>query len=140
MGIFRTITQRKPKKEPVRNILITLLVLTAGCVSTHHSERKQALSHVVLCWLKEPGNTEHRNQIINISRTFKKIPGVLEVRAGEVISSDRPIVDDSFDVGILVIVPDAKRLQEYLDHPIHQEAKRDILLPLVEKVLVYDFK
>jgi hypothetical protein len=43
-------------------------------------------------------------------------------------------------VGILVIVPDTKGLQEYLDHPIHQDAKRDILLPLVEKVLVYDFK
>ena len=95
---------------------------------------------MVLCWLKEPGNKEHRNQIIHISRTFKKIPGVLEVRVGEVIESNRPIVDDSFDVGIVVIVPDAKRLQEYLDHPIHQDAKRDILLPLVEKVLVYDFK
>jgi hypothetical protein len=124
----------------MKNILTLLLVFTVGCVSTNHSGLKQELSHVVLCWLKEPGNTEHRDQIINISRTFKKIPGVLEVRAGEVISSDRPIVDDSFDVGILVIVPDAKRLQEYLDHPIHQDAKRDILLPLVEKVLVYDFK
>ena len=124
----------------MKNILATILLFTVGCVSPHHSGRKQELSHVVLCWLKEPGNTEHRDQIINISRTFKKIPGVLEVRAGEVISSDRPIVDDSFDVGILVIVPDAKGLQEYLDHPIHQEAKRDILLPLVEKVLVYDFK
>ena len=95
---------------------------------------------MVLCWLKEPGNTEHRDQIINISRTFKKIPGVLEVRVGEVIESNRPIVDDSFDVGIVVIVPDSKRQQEYLDHPIHQDANRDILLPLVEKVLVYDFK
>ncbi len=124
----------------MKNILATILLFTVGCVSTHHSGRKQELSHVVLCWLKEPGNTEHRDQIINISRTFKKIPGVLEVRAGEVIASDRLIVDDSFDVGILVIVPDTKRLQEYLDHPIHQDAKRDILLPLVEKVLVYDFK
>ena len=124
----------------MKNILATLLVFTVGCVSTHQSGRKQELSHVVLCWLKEPGNTEHRDQIIQISRTFKKIPGVLEVRVGEVIASDRPIVDDSFDVGILVIVPDARRLQEYLDHPIHQDAKRDILLPLVEKVMVYDFK
>ena len=61
------------------------------------------------------------------------------MRVGKVIKSDRPIVDDSFDVGILVVVPDVKRLQEYLDHPIHQNAKRDVLLPLVEKVLVYDF-
>jgi hypothetical protein len=59
---------------------------------------------------------------------------------GKVIESNRSIVDDSFDVGILVVVLDAKRLQEYLDHPIHQNAKRDVLLPLVEKVLVYDFQ
>ena len=58
---------------------------------------------------------------------------------GKVIESDRPIVDDSFDVGILVTVSDVERLQEYLDHPIHQNAKRDVLLPLMEKVLVYDF-
>ena len=59
---------------------------------------------------------------------------------GRVIKSDRAIVDDSFDVGILVTVSDVERLQEYLDHPIHQKAKQDVLLPLVEKVLVYDFQ
>ena len=120
--------------------IATFLILTVGCVSNHQSEREQALSHVVLCWLKEPGNTEHRNQIIEVSKTFTKIPGVLDVRVGKVIESNRSIVDDSFDVGILVVVLDAKRLQEYLDHPIHQNAKRDVLLPLVEKVLVYDFQ
>ena len=58
---------------------------------------------------------------------------------GKVIESDRTIVDDSFDVGILVTVSDVKRLKEYLDHPIHQKVKQDVLLPLVEKVIVYDF-
>mgnify|MGYP003324878965 CR=1 FL=1 len=58
---------------------------------------------------------------------------------GKVIKSNRAIVDDSFDVGILVTVSDVKRLQEYLDHPIHQKAKQDVLLPLLEKVIVYDF-
>ena len=124
----------------MKYLVVVFLILTVGCVSTHQSEREQALSHVVLCWLKDSGSTEHRNQIIEASKTFRKIPGVLEVRVGKVIESDRAIVDDSFDVGILVVVPDAKRLQEYLDHPIHQDAKRDILLPLVKKVLVYDFQ
>ena len=124
----------------MKYFIATFLILTVGCVSNHQSERDQALSHVVLCWLKEPGNTEHRNQIIEVSKTFTKIPGVLDVRVGKVIESNRSIVDDSFDVGILVVVLDAKRLQEYLDHPIHQNAKRDVLLPLVEKVLVYDFQ
>ena len=124
----------------MKYFIATFLILTVGCVSNHQSEREKALSHVVLCWLKEPGNTEHRNQIIEVSKTFTKIPGVLDVRVGKVIESNRSIVDDSFDVGILVVVLDAKRLQEYLDHPIHQNAKRDVLLPLVEKVLVYDFQ
>ena len=124
----------------MKYFIATFLILTVGCVSNHQSEREQALSHVVLCWLKEPGNTEHLNQIIEVSKTFTKIPGVLDVRVGKVIESNRSIVDDSFDVGILVVVLDAKRLQEYLDHPIHQNAKRDVLLPLVEKVLVYDFQ
>ena len=124
----------------MKYFIATFLILTVGCVSNHQSEREQALSHVVLCWLKEPGNTEHRNQIIEVSKTFTKIPGVLDVRVGKVIESNRSIVDDSFDVGILVVVLDAKRLQEYLDHPIHQNAKRDVLLPLVEKVLVYDIQ
>ena len=94
----------------------------------------------MLCWLKEPGNQLHRNQIIEVSKTFRNIPGVLEVRAGEVIESDRAIVDDSFDVAILVVVPDGKCLQDYLDHPLHQTAKKKVLLPLVEKVVVYDFQ
>ena len=39
-----------------------------------------------------------------------------------------------------MVVPDERRLAEYLAHPIHQRAKNDVLLPLVEKVLVYDIQ
>jgi len=120
--------------------LIGLILLCSfGCITVQQVENERAIQHVVLCWLKESGNAEHRNRIIEVSKTFRKIPGVLEVRVGRVIKSDRAIVDDSFDVGILVTVSDVERLQEYLDHPIHQKAKQDVLLPLVEKVVVYDF-
>ena len=118
--------------------IITLFALV-GCSSTEPAH-DHALHHVVLCWLKEPGNAKHRNQIIEVSKSFRKITGVLEVRAGQVVSSDREIVDDSFDVAIVVIVPDQKRLAEYLAHPVHQKAKSEILLPLVDRIVVYDFK
>ena len=71
---------------------------------------------------------------------FRKIPGVLRVASGEVVLSDRSIVEDGYDVGLLVVVEDEEALQQYLDHPIHQKAKKEVLLPFVEKVLVYDFK
>ena len=48
-------------------------------------------------------------------------------------------MDDSFDVGIVVVVKDEEGLQAYLDHPIHQKAKKEVLLPLIDRVLVYDF-
>ena len=121
--------------------LLSIFVLS-GCVTLGPdiSQGQEALHHVVLCWLKEPGNIEHRERIMEVTRSFREIPSVLDARAGQVIASDRSIVDDSFDVGILIVVPDGRRLKEYLEHPIHQKAKTEILLPIVSKILVYDFQ
>ena len=124
----------------MKHLILVLIIGSLGCVSYEKDDRQKAIQHVVLGWRKEPGNHLHRNQIIEVSKTFRNIPGVLEVRVGEVIESDRAIVDDSFDVAILVVVPDGKCLQDYLDHPLHQTAKKKVLLPLVEKVVVYDFQ
>ena len=118
--------------------LFTLLAIT-GCVGLG-SRQDGALQHIVLIWLKDAGNDEQRQKIIEVSRSFRDIPGVLQVQSRKVVASDRGIVDDSFDVGILVVVPDERRLAEYLAHPIHQRARNDVLMPLVEKVLVYDFQ
>ncbi|MEC8355397.1 MAG: Dabb family protein [Verrucomicrobiota bacterium] len=100
---------------------------------------RKKLNYVVLCWLMEPGDRENIEKIITMTQSFQSNPGVLEAQAGKVVMSDRRIVDDSFDVGILIQVQDEDALQLYLDHPRHQKAKDEILLPLIEKVLVYDF-
>lgn len=120
---------------------LLLVVLFSGCFSDFQKEKEgpKILTHIVFCWLKEPGNVEQREQIIEMTESFNRIPSVLKARAGNPIMSERSIVDDSFDVGIIVEVRDEKGLQEYLDHPIHQKAKKDVLLPLIERVLVYDF-
>ena len=97
------------------------------------------MTHVVLCWLKEPGNNSQQQEIIEMTESFREIPSVLDARAGQAIKSDRAIVDDSFDVGIVVEVRNEDDLKKYLEHPIHQNAKNEVLLPLVDRVLVYDF-
>ena len=123
----------------MKTLVIFVFLALAGCSSIEPAH-DHALHHVVLCWLKEPGNARHRQQIVEVSKSFRDITGVLDVRAGQVVSSDREIVDDSFDVAILVIVPDQKRLDEYPDHPVHQKAKSEILLPLVNRIVVYEFR
>jgi len=74
--------------------------------------------HVVVCWLNKPGNKEARQKVIEVSRGFSAIPGVIDVRAGRVVHSEREI---------------------YLNHPIHKKAVEETLKPLVRKVIVYDF-
>ena len=118
--------------------IFAFLALT-GCSSIEPAH-DHALYHVVLCWPKEPGNDQTRQEIVEVSKSFRDIPGVLDVRVGRVVPSDQKIVDDSFDVAILIIVPDRKRLAEYLQHPVHQKAKSEILLPLVDRIVVYDFE
>ena len=123
----------------MKTLVVFVFLALAGCSSIEPAH-DHALHHVVLCWPKEPGNDQTRQEIVEVSKSFRDIPGVLDVRVGRVIPSDQKIVDDSFDVAILIIVPDRKRLAEYLQHPVHQKAKSEILLPLVDRIVVYDFK
>ena len=123
----------------MNKVLLVALLAFTGCASLG-SRHDGALQHVVLIWLKDAGNAEQQAKIIEVSKSFLDISGALQVQAGKAVASDRGIVDDSFDVGILVVVPDERRLADYLAHPIHQRAKNDVLLPLVEKIRVYDIR
>lgn len=128
-------------------LILFYAILCGGCFSfipfsnfLEEREQGKRIHHVVLCWLKDPGNLDHQRKIIEATKTFRNIPGVLDAQAGTTVPSDRAIVDDSFDVGILIIVADKDSLRSYLEHPVHQRAKNDILVPLVDKIVVYDFK
>ena len=96
--------------------------------------------HVVLVWLKQPGNLEHRQRIIEISREFETIPGVIDVHVGEVVPSNRPIVDDSFDVGLYMTFSTVDAMNTYLADDRHQQALREVFGPLAERYIVYDFQ
>ena len=123
----------------MKRIVLIALVALAGC-TTLHETRQGKVHHVVLCWLKDSGNAAQRQQIIEASRSFSKIPGVLDVRVGEPIPSDRSIVDDSFDVAVPVTFADVRGLETYQNHPLHKKAGAEILMPLARKVVVYDFR
>ncbi|MHC4269949.1 MAG: Dabb family protein [Planctomycetota bacterium] len=122
------------------HIIIFVLFSLPAC---QHDKEPQdptpKVHHVVICWLNESGNKEARQKVIEVSRGFSSIPGVINVRAGSVIHSDREIVDNSFDVAIYLSFENEQKLFEYLNHPIHKKAVEKTLKPLVRKVVVYDF-
>lgn len=96
--------------------------------------------HVVILWLKNPGNVEDRQKLIDTSRSFVgRIPGLLSVSAGQVLPSTRPVVDSSYDVGLVMLFDSEESLQKYPSYPLHQRALNEVIKPLVDHYRVYDF-
>lgn len=121
----------------IKPLVLTLLL--GPMASGHANGAESAVVHVVLVWLKESANAEHRDRIVEATRGFASIPGVEEVRVGEPLVSERPTVDDSFDVGLYMVFSSKDALDRYLVHPDHRAAQEQVLRPLVRKVVVYDF-
>ena len=121
---------------------IVLVSFLVGCQQAQNLPKvvEPHVSHVVLCWLKEPGNESARQKLIDTSKTFTQIPGIAEVSAGRPIPSTRPVVDSSYDVAIIMRFTDRQALQNYATHPIHIAARDNVLNPLVSKYLIYDFE
>jgi len=125
----------------LRLAVVLLSVFSSGLTGQVFADSGGSrIVHVVLVWLKEPGNPEHRAQVINATRRFAELPGVAEIRVGEPVPSQRSTVDGSYDVGLYMIFPSNDALEIYLAHPAHKDAQRTILRPLVSKIIVYDFE
>lgn len=121
-------------------VVIFVLFFLPACQQGNDSpDSTSKVHHVVICWLKDSGNKKAGQKIIEASRGFLSIPGVVDVRVGSVIHSEREIVDSSFDVAIYLSFENEQKLQDYLVHPIHKNAVEETLKPLVRKVVIYDF-
>ncbi len=121
----------------VMPLVLALLLWPAGPSVANGTDSR--IVHVVLVWLKEPGNAAHRAQVIEATRGFSTIPGVEEIRVGEPVPSQRTNVDDSYDIGLYIVFSSKEALETYLTHPEHKAAQQSILRPLVKKAVIYDF-
>ena len=126
--------------------IILQMFIVLGCAflasCTHFgaqtSAKKGEVEHIVFIWLKESGNAKQRAEVIASMKTLKEIPGVTSLSAGEVLASDRPIVDDSYDVAMIVRFASKDVGAVYQPHPLHVKAQQ-VMKPLTKKVLIYDY-
>ena len=121
----------------------TLLALTAvlslvSCAGIAPPAPKGSVDHVVLMWQKRPGNAADRQKLMTACDELRVIPGIQILDTGSALSSDRPVVDDSFDLGLTVRFDSVKSLRAYETNPLHVKKKNEVLLPLTKKIVVYD--
>ena len=131
----------KKKFMQILNKYITILLILGFISSAGHTKEfinEEPVYHVVLIWLKTYRNEMRINKIISASKELKNIPGVLEVSTGKVLRSSRVIVDDTFDVSIIIKFASKEYLKDYLVHPIHIKIANEVIKPLANKITVYD--
>ena len=123
-----------------RHLVSTLMVLACGCSCLQPHPDKGEIQHIVVVWLKEPGNAEARQKLIDTSKSFKAIPGLKRISVGPVLPSPLQTVDSTFDVAVVFTFENEQSLRAYNDNPIHQAAVRDVLQPLASRFIAYDFR
>ena len=124
-----------------RFCLIFILVLMTACRSlpVPADGDSQPVEHIIIVWLKESGNRDIQQRVIAKSQVLISIPGVLSLKSGTAIPSERPIVDSSFDLALIITFTDTAAMESYLTHPVHLQLLEETLKPLVERIQVYDF-
>ncbi|OQX72361.1 MAG: hypothetical protein B6D61_13840 [Bacteroidetes bacterium 4484_249] len=122
--------------------LVSLLAIQLSFISctTNKSVVQQGsiVHHIALFWLNEPGDQSTIKRITDASKSFSDIPGVLNVVVGTSVPSDRPVVDDSFDVAVIITFSDEQAYHNYLKNPKHLNAVEHLLKHFVRKIIVYD--
>ncbi len=119
----------------LRKILLALTLLLPVAAT----QAVQPVSHVVMVWFKEGTPTEHIAAAVQQTEQLREITGVIDVRVGGALASDRSHVDDSFDLGILVSFDSEASMRAYVSDPIHKAYVKGYIADRVDKLLVYDF-
>jgi hypothetical protein len=119
------------------------LICLAFSVSSSNAQaanvRSRQVTHVMLFWLKRPGNVDDQNVLLRGLRTLRRFRGVNDVRVGRPLPVDRPGLEQSFDLGVVVIFRDREALEKFEHDPRRRGALDAVLQPLVRRYTVYNF-
>lgn len=96
-------------------------------------------SHIVIFWT-DPDQPGAADELIAGARKYlQPIPGVRQFHIGKMAGSQRPVVDQTYQVALNTVFADKQAQDDYQVHPLHLEFVARYVKPLVKRVLVYDF-
>lgn len=96
-------------------------------------------SHIVIWWTKPEIPDAADRMIEGVNRLLKPLPGVNVLHVGKMVPSHRPVVDQSYQVGMTIIFPDKAAHDQYMVHPDHDEFVREYFEKLCVRDRVYDY-
>lgn len=96
-------------------------------------------SHVVIFWTDpaQPGAVDEL--VAGAEKYLRPIPGILHFHVGRMVPSARPVVEQSYQVGLNVVLADKAAHDAYQVHPLHVEFVEKVFKRVCMRVVVYDF-
>jgi len=78
--------------------------------------------HTVFFWMNAGVGEADRRQLVDDCRLFLgKIPVVRQLWSGRPAMTPREVVDNSYDIGLTVVLDDKDGHDVYQQHPLHLE-------------------
>lgn len=96
-------------------------------------------SHVVIFWTKRGRPNAVEDLLAGCRSLLAPIPGVLSCHCGRMVKSARPVVDQSYQVGLNLVFADQAAQDAYQVHPLHLQFVAEVFTPTCERCVVYDF-
>ncbi|MBS1512495.1 MAG: Dabb family protein [Bacteroidetes bacterium] len=96
-----------------------------------------AFVHHVFFWLKEPGNTVHRQLLVEGLQKLSRVTTIQSFHIGVPAGTSRPVIDSTYAVSWLLTFNSAADQDSYQTDPIHLDFIKECS-GLWDKVVVYD--
>src|SRR5439155_25810515 len=106
-------------------IALSLVPTGAQSVAT----RTGQVTHVMLFWLKRPGNVDDQNFLRRALRSLRRVRGVNDVRVGRSLPVARPGLEQSFDPGVVMTFRDREALGKFERDQRREQAISALLRP-----------
>jgi hypothetical protein len=126
----------------MRKTVLASILFVAACSSLPSTSQPGDGSrlHVVLFWLKPDMPPAERAAIpVEMAAKAKLVPGLDAVWTGGPAGTPRDVVDNSFDLMLVMRFRDAAAAKAWDDDPIHLQLV-DRFKPWFARVVVYDGK
>ena len=98
---------------------------------------KNGFIHHVFFWLKDPGSSQAREQLIEGLRKLSKAPTIKDFHIGIPANTNRDVIDSSYAASWLLLFESAEDQDIYQTDPVHLKFIEECS-HLWSKVVVYD--
>ncbi len=97
-------------------------------------------SHVVIFWTDPEQPNAAQELIDGANKYLRDIPGALHFHVGRMATSERPVVDQSYQVALNIVFKDKATQDAYQVHPEHVKFVEEVFKRVCNKVVIYDFE